>query len=192
MNDQDLVERAAAGDLDAFTELVESRRDRVFRIARHLVGDEELARDIAQDVFFRLFRVIHRFRKGGRFDPWLHRMTVHLGIDALRRERPHRQTASLEEISGRQDTVPSPQPGPAQALGAQEVRRLFADLSRRLGRRQRAAFILREIEGLSTLEVAEVLGTSESTVRNHILQARKVLQKALRERFPEYLPPERR
>ncbi|HZN04355.1 MAG TPA: RNA polymerase sigma factor [Candidatus Polarisedimenticolia bacterium] len=192
MNDQDLVERAAAGDLDAFTELVESRRDRVFRIARHLVGDEELARDIAQDVFFRLFRVIHRFRKGGRFDAWLHRMTVHLGIDALRRERPHRQTASLEEISGRQDTVPSPQPGPAQALGAQEVRRLFADLSRRLGRRQRAAFILREIEGLSTLEVAEVLGTSESTVRNHILQARKVLQKALRERFPEYLPPERR
>jgi len=192
VNDQDLVERAAAGDLDAFTELVESRRDRVFRIARHLVGDEELARDIAQDVFFRLFRVIHRFRKGGRFDPWLHRMTVHLGIDALRRERPHRQTASLEEISGRQDTVSSPQPGPAQALGAQEVRRLFADLSRRLGRRQRAAFILREIEGLSTLEVAEVLGTSESTVRNHILQARKVLQKALRERFPEYLPPERR
>jgi len=66
---------------------------------------------------------------------------------------------------------------------------LFADLSQRLGRRQRAAFILREIEGLSTGEVAEVLGTSESTVRNHILQARKVLQKALRERFPEYLPP---
>lgn len=189
MSDQDLVERAAAGDLDAFTRLVESRRDRVYRIARHLVGDHELARDIAQDVFLRLFRVIHRFRRGGRFDPWLHRMTIHLGIDALRRERPHRQTASLEELTVHQETVSSPQPGPAQLMGAQEVRRLFADLSQRLGRRQRAAFILREIEGLSTGEVAEVLGTSESTVRNHILQARKLLQKALRERFPEYLPP---
>lgn len=192
MTDQELVERAAAGDLDAFTQLVESRRDRVFRIARHLVGDEELARDIAQDVFLRLFRVIHRFRSGGRFDPWLHRMTIHLGIDALRRERPHRQTASLDDMTGQQDTVASQQPGPSQALGTQEVRRLFAELSRRLGRRQRAAFILREIEGLSTQEVAEALGTSESTVRNHILQARKVLQKALRERFPEYMPPERR
>ena len=193
MNDQDLVERAADGDLDAFTRLVESRRDRVFRIARHLVGDDELARDVAQDVFIRLFRVIHRFRKGGRFDPWLHRMTIHLGIDALRRERPHRQTASLDEMSaGQPETIASPRPGPSQALGTEEVRRLFAELSRRLGRRQRAAFILREIEGLSTQEVAEALGTSESTVRNHILQARKVLQKALRERFPEYLPPERR
>lgn len=189
MSDQDLVERAAAGDLDAFTRLVESRRDRVYRIARHLVGDDELARDIAQDVFLRLFRVIHRFRRGGRFDPWLHRMTIHLGIDALRRERPHRQAASLDELTVHQETVPSPQPGPSQLMGAQEVRRLFADLSQRLGRRQRAAFILREIEGLSTGEVAEVLGTSESTVRNHILQARKLLQKALRERFPEYLPP---
>jgi RNA polymerase sigma-70 factor (ECF subfamily) len=189
VSDQDLVERAAAGDLDAFTRLVESRRERVYRIARHLVGDDELARDIAQDVFLRLFRVIHRFRRGGRFDPWLHRMTIHLGIDALRRERPHRQAASLDEMSAKQDSVPSPQPGPSQLMGAQEVRRLFADLSQRLGRRQRAAFILREIEGLSTGEVAEVLGTSESTVRNHVLQARKILQKALRERFPEYLPP---
>ena len=192
VSDPDLVEQAAAGDLDAFTRLVEGRRDRVFRIARHLVGDDELARDIAQDVFLRLFRVIHRFRRGGRFDAWLHRMTIHLGIDALRRERPHRQTSSLDEGTTHQDVVPSAQPGPAQLLGAREVRRLFAELSKRLGRRQRAAFILREIEGLSTLEVAEVLGTSESTVRNHILQARKVLRKALRERFPEYLPPGQR
>jgi RNA polymerase sigma-70 factor (ECF subfamily) len=120
-------------------------------------------------------------------------MTIHLGIDALRRERPHRQTASLDEMAaGHPDTVASPQPGPSQVLGTEEVRRLFGELSRRLGRRQRAAFILREVEGLSTQEVAEALGTSESTVRNHILQARKVLQKALRERFPEYLPPEHR
>jgi RNA polymerase sigma-70 factor (ECF subfamily) len=193
VSDQDLIERAAAGDLDAFTTLVESRRDRVFRIARHLVGDDELARDITQDVFFRLFRVIHRFRRGGRFDPWLHRMTIHLGIDALRKERPHRQASSLDEMSTRkEEAISSPQPGPSQLLGALEVRHLFAELSKRLGRRQRAAFLLREIEGLSTLEVAEALGTSESTVRNHILQARKVLQKALRERFPEYLPPDHR
>lgn len=178
----DLVERAAAGDVEAFTAIVESRRERVFWVAFHVVGDPELARDVTQEVFLRLFRVIRRFRSGGRFDPWLHRITLHLAIDALRRERPHRRAASIDDL-------PEGPAGPAPGgLPRAEVRRVFATLSARLGRRQRAAFILREIEGLPTGEVAAILGTTESTVRNHILQARRILREGLRERFPEYLP----
>ena len=178
----DLVERAAAGDLDAFTRLVESRRERVFWVAFHVVGDAELARDVAQEVFLRLFRVIRRFRSGGRFDPWLHRITLHLAIDALRKERPHRRVTPLDAL---QEGPAGPAPG---ELPRSEVRRVFAEISSRLGRRQRAAFILREIEGLPTAEVAAILGTSESTIRNHILQARRILREGLRERFPEYHP----
>lgn len=177
-----LVERAAEGDVEAFTALVESRRDRVFWIAFHVVGDSELARDVVQEVFLRLFRVIGRFRRGGRFDAWLHRITLHLAIDALRRERPHRRTTSLDDLA---EGPAGPAPG---GLPRAEVRRIFAELSARLGRRQRAAFILREIEGLPTGEVAAILGTTESTVRNHILQARRILREGLRERFPEYHP----
>lgn len=180
--DADLVERAAAGDVEAFTRLVETRRERVFWIAFHVVGDAELARDVAQEVFLRLFRVIRRFRRGGRFDPWLHRITLHLAIDALRRERPHRRATPLDDLAER---PAGPEPGEWPRA---EVRRVFHELSARLGRRQKAAFILREIEGMPTEEVAAILGTTTSTVRNHILQARRILREGLRERFPEYHP----
>jgi RNA polymerase sigma-70 factor (ECF subfamily) len=202
----DLVERAAAGDLDAFTALVDSRRERVFWIAYQIVSDAELARDVTQEVFLRLYRVIGRFRRGGRFDPWLHRITLHLAIDALRKERPHRRTASLDDLvegtALAHDRPGSPAGagartgpagggsggGPGAALHRREIRRIFNELAARLGRRQRAAFILREIEGMATAEVAAILGTTESTVRNHILQARRILQEGLRSRYPEYLP----
>jgi RNA polymerase sigma-70 factor (ECF subfamily) len=181
----DLVQRAADGDREAFDGLVESRRERVFWIACHVVGDRELARDVAQEVFLRLFRVIRRFRKGGRFDAWLHRITLHLAIDALRREKPHRRAAPLADLP---ETAGPVVPPPVDDLRQREVRRIFAELSGSLGRKQRAAFILREIEGLSTAEVAAILGTTESTVRNHILQARRSLQEGLRTRYPEYCP----
>jgi RNA polymerase sigma-70 factor (ECF subfamily) len=193
MDDQDLIRRAARGEIEAFETLVERRRDRVFWIAYHVVGDTELARDVTQEVFLRLFRVIGRYRSGGRFDAWLYRITMNLGIDALRRERPHRETAPLQETSvvggadpGHLGKARRPQ---AEALGGEEVRRIFAELSGLLPKKQRFAFILREIEGLSTAEVAAILRTTESTVRNQVLQARRVLQGELRRRYPEYCPP---
>lgn len=185
MDETDLIQRSAEGDLDAFTLLVESRRERVFWIAYHFVGERELARDVTQEVFLRLFRVIRRFRKGGRFDAWLYRITVHLALDALRKERRHRQAAPLEAAS---ETPDRTSPLPLEGLRQQEVRRVFGLLAESLGRKQRAAFVLREIEGLPTAEVAEILETSESTVRNHILHARRTLREGLRTRFPEYFP----
>lgn len=206
MDEKDLIRRSAGGDLAAFEALVQERRERVFWIAYHVVGDHELARDVAQEVFLRLFRVMRRFRSGGRFDAWLYRITVNLGIDALRRERPHREAVPLERPAGGPGPGPRTEaeavagaPGPpagesptGETLRQREVRRIFAELSSLLGRKQRAAFILREIEGLSTEEVAAVLRTRASTVRNHILQARRILQEEMRRRFPEYCRPARR
>ena len=202
MDDSDLIRRAAAGDLDAFTLLVERKRERVFWIARHVVGDRELARDVTQEVFLRLFRVLRRFREGGRFDVWLHRIAMNLAIDALRRERPHRETVPLDRPSppgaAEPGAGPATWPPPGGRAGAdpmevRDVRRIFLDLSARLPRKQRLAFILREIEGRPTAEVAAILKTRESTVRNHVLQARRLLRDALKRLYPEFLPgPPRR
>ena len=184
-HERDLIQSAAAGDLDAFTRLVESRRERVFWIAYHLVGDSELARDVTQEVFLRLFRVLPRFRKEGRFDAWLYRITVNLALDALRRERRHRQAVPLDEAA---EAPAGTRQAPLEAQHQAEVRRVFRELAAGLGRKQRAAFILREIEGMSTAEVAAILETTESTIRNHVLQARRVLREGLLARFPEYAP----
>jgi RNA polymerase sigma-70 factor (ECF subfamily) len=197
MDDRDLIRRAAAGDVDAFALLVERKRERVFRIARHVVGDAELARDVTQEVFVRLFRVARRFRAEARFDVWLHRIAVNLAIDALRRERPHRETRSLdaprrEEAGGEPAAPAAPGSGDSAAASARlrEVRRIFVELAALLPRKQRIAFILREIEGLPTAEVAAIMKTTESTVRNHVLLARRLLRRELMRRYPEYAPPE--
>jgi RNA polymerase sigma-70 factor (ECF subfamily) len=206
MDERDLIRRAAEGDLDAFELLVERRRDRVFWVAYHVVGDRELARDVAQEVFIRLHRVLRRFQAEGSFEAWLHRIALNLSIDALRKERPHREALPLEGLGGRNaadrgageppgDPVPPAQRGApgespaADALRHREVRRIFVELSALLSRKQRFAFILREIQGLSTSEVAAILRTRESTVRNQVLQARRILQEELRRRYPEYCRP---
>jgi RNA polymerase sigma-70 factor, ECF subfamily len=200
MDETDLIRRAAAGEIAAFERLVERKRERVFWIARHVVGDDELARDVAQDVFLRLFRIIRRFRSGGPFDAWLYRITLNLAIDRRRRERPHRDAARLDAPgtgggrgidpgSGAAPGALIAPPSAGEGLRRREVARIFAELSALLPKKQRFAFILREIEGLSTVEVAAILRTRESTVRNHVLQARRVLQEELRRRYPEYCRP---
>lgn len=195
MDDQDLIRRAAAGAIEAFEVLVERRRERIFWITYHVVGDMELARDVTQEVFLRLFRVIHRYRSGASFDAWLYRIAFNLAIDTLRRERPNRETSPLDQVtdSGPAATDSSFHAATAlpEDLRAREVRRIFAELSSRLPKKQRLAFIMREIEGLPTAEVARVLRTTESTVRNQVLQARRTLQEELRRRFPEYCPTAR-
>jgi RNA polymerase sigma-70 factor (ECF subfamily) len=206
MDERDLIRRAAEGDLDAFELLVERRRDRVFWIAYHVVGDRELARDVAQEVFIRLHSVLRRFQAEGSFEAWLHRIALNLSIDALRKEKPHRETLPFQVFTGRRPAEPGPGEPPgdpvvrgprggpgespaADSLRHREVRRIFVELSALLSRKQRFAFILREVEGLTTSEVAAVLRTRESTVRNQVLQARRILQAELRRRYPEYCRP---
>lgn len=70
----------------------------------------------------------------------------------------------------------------------EEVSRIFRMLARSLSPKQRAVFVLKEIENVSTGEIARIMGLRQSTVRNHLFQARKILQDELRKRFPEYMP----
>lgn len=199
MDEARLIQSAAGGDRAAFETLVVRNRERVFRIAFHLTGDRELALDVTQEVFLRLYRVLHRFRVGEPFDPWLRRMTVHLGIDALRKERVHRAAASIDRMREPPALVAGEPPGSTAAAGEgtradatirrREITRIFLELADLLTPKQRAAFVLREVEGLTTSEVARALRTRQSTVRNHILQGRRILQEALRRRYPEYCRP---
>ena len=183
MDGRDLIRKSQAGDLQAFERLVVARRGQVFRIARQIVGEDEEAKDVAQMGFVRLWQTLPRYREGGSFGAYLHRITVNLAFDSARK-RESREWArgmdarELEELAG--PTLP------AENLEPGEIQRIFGVLSRRLGSRQKAAFVLREIEGMSTEDVAEILGMSESTVRNHVHAARKALQEGLRKLFPEY------
>ncbi|MFQ5718864.1 MAG: RNA polymerase sigma factor [Acidobacteriota bacterium] len=178
-----LIREAAAGDREAFACLVRSRQGRVFWTAYQVVGSEEDARDVAQEVFIRLWDVLPRYQAAQRFDTWLYRITINRAIDLVRRRRarPDLGVASLPAFDGA-----DPSAGPAEILRAGEIQRIFLRLAARLSPKQRAVFVLREMNDLDTAQIAEILEVTPSTVRNHLHQARKILRRGLAAHFPEY------
>jgi RNA polymerase sigma-70 factor (ECF subfamily) len=183
-DDRELAAAARAGDEAAFGELVRRHQAGVRRCAARIVSDVEEARDIAQLAFIRAWENLAKYDPAWSFSTWLYRIATNLAIDMLRsrdsRDRTH--VAHLRLVG---DSVSASAP---RDLAEDEVKRIFAELARELSPTQRAAFVLREVEGLDTSEVATVLGCSEATVRNHVFQARVVLKKELVARYPEYLP----
>jgi len=184
MDERELIRKSQTGDLRAFEFLVLERRAQVFRIARRILGDDEEAKDVAQLVFIRLWRSLGRYREGGSFGAYLHRITVNLALDFARKQGIRERAGETDSAGLEEAVAAGGGAGPEMERG--EIQRIFRILSRRLSPRQKAAFVLREIEGMSTEEVSEILGMSASTVRNHVQAARRTLQDGLRRLFPEY------
>lgn len=177
-----LVQASLAGDKDAFRRLVESRRELVFRVAWQRLGNAEDAKAVTQAVFIRLWRHLHRYDRSRKFDTWLYQVTVNAAIDHRRRERRRATETEFDETFH----APAASDTAERDVQAREVHRIMTELAGELTEKQRDAFLLREVEGLPTAEVAEALGSTESTVRNHVFQARRILRRALLERYPEY------
>jgi RNA polymerase sigma-70 factor, ECF subfamily len=184
-DESDLIRAAAAGDRKAFEVLVRLKRERVVRTAWQVTGDLEDARDVAQGVFLRLWRSLDRFEAGRRFDTWLYRMTVNAAIDHLRSRGPRGVLQPFP--AGRQETWRAT-PGADDAVAIEQLREAFRTLAARLAPRQRAAFVLKEIEGLEIADVARILGIADSTVRNLLLQARRALRIGLERDYPSLVP----
>ena len=183
-DDRQLAALARGGDETAFAALVRRHQAGVRRCAARILGDDEEARDIAQLAFVRAWENLSKYDVAWAFSTWVYRIASNLAIDVLRsrnsRDRTH--TAHLRIVG---DSVG---PSAPQDLQEGEVRRIFAELAELLTPTQRAAFVMREVEGVATAEVAEALGCSEATVRNHVFQARATLRRELANRYPEYLP----
>ena len=180
-----LIRRCKQGDEAAFAELVALKRQKVFRIAFNIVGQEDDAKDISQLAFVRLWRSIASFEEAGRFDPWFFRIVVNLSLDHWRRARRGPALLGAEAAEPAEGLPGTPAAHQEFALYRADIRRIFNEAARRLTPPQRAAFTLREIEGVSTEDVARIMGVRASTVRNHLMQARQVLQEWLRRRYPE-------
>jgi RNA polymerase sigma-70 factor (ECF subfamily) len=182
-SDRELVRRAVAGDRDAFDALIAGRWVRMFRIALRVVGEREEARDVAQSACLKLWQTLERFREDEDLDAWIYRMVVNLAIDATRRRRA--RPAEQGRVQHDEGAEPAPSvAGPEQRLLQGELERALQELTEALPARQKAAFVLTRIEGLSAARAAEILGVAPSTVRNQVFQARAVLARGLRERFP--------
>jgi RNA polymerase sigma-70 factor (ECF subfamily) len=159
--DPALIRAAAAGDLDAFEDLVRLYQEPLWRFLRHLVGDPGLAEDLAQETFLRAYRRLDSFAHQSRFSTWLFQIGRNAGIDALRRRE---RGARLLEVVRPAGPRPSPE-------GGAELEAGLAALSPKL----REALLLVEVLGYRYREAATLLDVPEGTVKSRVHQARERL-----------------
>lgn len=187
MDERALAERAKAGDEDAFAQLVRGRTDSVVAFLRRMLGDPEDARDVAQLTFLRVWENLPRYDPTYAFSTWLFRIAGNLAIDSIR-ARGTRARTLAESFRVVRGGLMASEPEAPLRLSREEIRRVFDACATVLSEKQRLVFVLRELEEKESREVAEIVGCRESTVRNHLFQARRLLREELRRRFPEYAP----
>ena len=177
--EREIIERVLSGDTEAFEALVLEHQNKVYSLALRMVGNEEDARDMAQEAFIRAFNFLSGFRGDSKFSVWLYRLTSNICIDFLR-SRSKKQTVSMtwtdedgEEAGELEipDDTWSPEQQLERSLTRESVRRGLDSLSPQY----REILLLREISGLSYEEIAKALNLEEGTVKSRIFRARKKL-----------------
>ena len=182
--DEFLVGLFLAGDEMAFERLVVRHRQRVFRLARRLLGDESDAQDVTQETFIQVYRKLSSFRHESLFSTWLYRIATNA---ALMRRRAHsrRRTESLDSFEPRFDDTGTHAATAAElsipslleeALDARILAERVQAAVDRLPDLYRRPFVLRDLEELDTAQVAELLGLQVATVRQRVHRARILLR----------------
>ena len=186
-DDLALVTRAKAGDHGAFRALVVRYQRKVYAVALGIVKDTDLAWDVAQEAFVRVHGHLDGFKGDSAFSTWVFRITTHLGIDAVRRER----TSSKDDIDdlrevdleGAGEGILSTTLGsdPRANVLRRELAGKIQEALAALPEKHRTILVLREVEGLSYEELAERLEIHKGTVMSRLFHARKKMQGLLRE-----------
>ena len=185
VSDRDLLLAVRDGDEAAFSELIGRKTRPLMQLVQRILGDAEEARDVVQVTFFKVWENRTRFDLRWSPNTWIYRIASNLAIDHLRSRRSREKSDEPVRMHLRQ-VADVNAAGDLTLLQQAEVAAIFRELAAELSEKQRMAFLLKEVEGLSSAEVAEVMSCRESTVRNHLFNARKHLRTALLERFPEY------
>jgi RNA polymerase sigma-70 factor (ECF subfamily) len=191
-SEAECIEGLRAGEPAAYRRLVERHSANVYNVALKLLGDEQEAEDVLQETFLNAFRAIDRFEERSSLSTWLYRIAYNASLMRLRK-RGQMTTFSLDRPPGEQDesewtvsrhltdwsTIPDDQLLTAEAR--EEMDRAIAELPETL----RSTFVLRDIQGLSGAETAEILGITVQAVKNRLHRARLRLRDRLSDYFAE-------
>jgi len=172
VGDARLVEEVRQGDHSAFEVLVKRYENRLMNVLLRFVRDRELARDLSQETFLRVYERLDQFDPSRRFGPWLFRIGVNLALDYLRKRR--RRIWPLLFSESRVEKGPDPAVSdPRTNLDLeQEVRRVLEDIPEKY----RTVLVLRDLENFSSSEIAAILNRKEATIRWRLAEARMRFQ----------------
>ena len=175
----ELIARARAGDEDAFEQLVVLHADRVYGALRRFGLTPADAEDVAQDVFLRAWRAIARFEGRSAFSTWLYRIAFNEAQRRLARHEPATVDPSPEHEDPAAEVPDTPGHGPDARALDQEFEAMLRNALARLPAEWRAAVVLRDIEGLSTADAAEVVGIREAAFKSRLHRGRMQLRALL-------------
>ncbi len=178
--DEELVARAIGGDSDSFDELVRRWERAIYALAYRQIGREEDARDVCQETFLHAYRALGGFRGQAKFSSWLYRIALNLCRDWMRRQRRTPVIQMPEDLEGMEraalrEPVESIEDRIARADLARHVERAMALLPEE----QRTAIVLKEYQGLTFQEIADLVGCPLSTVKTRLYQGLTVLRRQL-------------
>jgi RNA polymerase sigma-70 factor (ECF subfamily) len=181
-DDRQLVETIRGGDPGAFELLVRRKTSKVYSLCYRIIGNAEDAKDISQLVFIKLWENLEKYDAQYAFDTWLYRMVTNVAIDFMRNKqsRDNAVNSNLRLVKTSFDAEQG------VVIQRKEIESVFNAVSTCLSPKQKTIFVMNQMDDMPSSEIAKVLGCRESTVRNHLFNARKLMQQQLKKQFPEY------
>ena len=184
MSESEYIALCQKGDMDAFNQLVLMYENKILNYCYRILGDRTDAEDATQEVFVKLYRFIGSFTGQSAFSTWLYKIASNVCLDLLRKNKRHKtETVSLHQQNTEGEEfmmyVEDGSPTPYEVAQKNEAQRALLDALEKLGEDQKKVIILRDIEGLSYEEIADITGTAPGTVKSRINRARKALKKLL-------------
>lgn len=178
------VAQVLGGDRDAYRVLVERHSRRLFQLAYRMTGNEQDAEEIVQDAFVRAYRKLERFESRSNFGTWLYRICANCALDRMRKQRTeesHRERPRDEEegTPGPLDVAASEAPGPDRVAISGELGAGVRTAMKTLSATERAAFVMRHVDGFSIEEIAKSLGLNIGATKNSIFRAVQKLRRQL-------------
>lgn len=189
-DETDLVDRARAGDQDAFRTLFQRYHRRAYALAFGVLHNTEDALDVVQDAFIKAHRYLDQFAGASSFYTWLYRIVMNRAIDHIRQRKRVRHVdyvdalANADDVSAIEDDGLLPRilgQNPSKSLVRKEMRAHIGVALAELSDNHRAVLIMRELEGMSYSEMAEAMQCSKGTIMSRLFHARKNMQKRLLE-----------
>jgi RNA polymerase sigma-70 factor (ECF subfamily) len=181
---EDLMARIAEGDQDVFEVLVDRHQTSILNLIYRFVGDRTQAKDLAQEVFIRVWQAAGSYQPKAKFTTWIYRITANLCFNELKSARRRKLFQFLQFGEDQENTIEEvlvdASPSPEDLLLSREQSRRISDALQSLPDNQRLALILKRYDDLSYQEIAKVIGCSVSAVESLLVRAKRTLQEKLK------------
>lgn len=187
------IDRLSAGDQAAFAELVEKTSAKVYGLALRMLNNEQDAEDVLQDTYIKAYRALPEFERRSSITTWLYRIAANEALMVIRKRKPIGQSVEIDDDEEDVESLPEIVDWrglPENELLSAETRKVLQDEIDRLSEPLRMVFILRDVEGFSGKETAEILGIKENAVKTRLVRARLKLRDALSGYFRERMGTE--